>query len=45
VKPADLPVQQPMKFEFAVNFKAAKQIAVTIPPHVLVRADEEIRCG
>ena len=42
-KAADLPVQQPMKFEFAINLKAAKQISVTIPPNVLVRADKVIR--
>jgi len=42
-KPADLPVEQPMKFEFIVNLKAAKQIGVTVPPNVLVRADKVIK--
>jgi putative ABC transport system substrate-binding protein len=41
--PADLPVEQPMKFDFIVNLKAAKQIGVTVPPNVLVRADKVIR--
>jgi putative tryptophan/tyrosine transport system substrate-binding protein len=42
-KPADLPVERPIKFEFFANLKAAKQIGLTIPPNVLVRADRVIK--
>ena len=42
-KPADLPVEQPTKFEFLVNMNAAKQIGLTIPQSVLYRADRVIK--
>jgi putative ABC transport system substrate-binding protein len=42
-KPAEIPVEQPTKFEFVVNLNAAKQTGVTIPPNVLVRAERVIR--
>ena len=42
-QPADLPIEQPTKFEFFLNLRAAKQLGLTIPPNVLARADRVIK--
>ena len=42
-KPADLPIEQPMRFDFVINLKSAQALGLTIPPHVLLQATEVIQ--